>query len=229
MIALTQHPPTEEAVAFAADHSVTVITPSEITAQLLQLPTPELLSEYVESAELESKFDAYQSHVTTTTIESEIGSGFECTPSVNTEDGVTAGILGVACDVDVTSILGPHVNNKNVTGTVVLWEVINDMNTSIDSWWETDYVLDNGMDAETLNLRLSDTWTDDQWNVAGEDSADVPETHPGTRTRWIDVLTILDGNELAAAILHSGTSDTSILLRLPISDAQLISADSLPF
>jgi hypothetical protein len=229
MVALIQHPPTDEVMSFAEEHGVTFVDPTELTAQLLELPAPEILSEYVDPETLEAKFDEYQADVVKSTLEAEIGSGLEFTPSAKSEDGVTAGVLGVAPNVDVTTILGPHVNNKNVTATVVLWEVINDMETSIDGWWETDYVLDDGMDAETLNLQLSDTWTDDQWKVSGKDSNDVPETHPGSKTRWIDVLNIPDGKELAAAVLHSGNADSRILIRLPISDAQVIAEDSLPF
>lgn len=114
-----------------------------------------------------------------------------------------------------------------MSGTVVLWEVINEMDVSIDGDWETNYVLDNGMETDVLNLALSDTWADDQWKVAGSRADDVPETHPGTRTRWIDVVNVPEGNELDTAIIHSGYSDRSILIRLPITEAQIISAEAL--
>lgn len=229
MVALIQRPASGEAVVFAEEHNVTIVDPTDITTQLLQLATPELLSDYVDPEEFETKFDDYQSDIEKTAKESVIGSDLDFTPSAKTEDGVTAGILGVAYDVDVTTILGPYVDNKNVSGTVVLWEVVNDMDVSIDGDWETNYVLDNGMETDVLNLALSDTWADDQWKVAGSRADDVPETHPATRTRWIDVVNIPEGKELDTAIIHSGYSDRSILIRLSITEAQIISAEALPF
>lgn len=229
MVALVRHPPADEVVAFAENNNVTFIDPTDITTKLLQLPVPELLSNYIDEKEIKSKFDKYQSDMVKKGVESEIGSGLEFTPSVGTDNGLTAGILGVAYDVDVTTILSPHLNNKNATATVVLWEVINNMNKTIDRSYETGYVRDDGMGADLLNLRLSDTWTDDQWKVAGEGADDIPETPPGTRTRWIDTLNIPNKNELDAALISYSRPGGGVLLRLPISDTQVISEESLPF
>lgn len=229
LIFIPRERPTDKALRLAKSNNNTVIIdPVDFIEELLQMPAPELLSEYIDSNELESMFEDYTTNVVENKYEADIGTGINCTPSIESSEGLTAAILGVSYDTDVTSILAPYVNNKNVSGTVILWEIINNKSTTIDFTWKTKYILDNGLEPQQLNLLISDTNTDEYWKVTGKDSDDVPETEPGSKTRWIDVVALPDGGRLDAAMIKSN-SISGGSIRIPIYEAQLISEEDIPF
>jgi hypothetical protein len=216
-------PPTDEAIELAELKGVAIFDPVDITNKLIQFSATDILTEYTDSFE-ESVSSRAGSVSESSTMEE-----FGTVPVSNSSNKVTATIIAVVYNADISPISHSFESDSEIPRrTVVLWEVRNNRSEKVEYGNRNiTYIFDDGLQSKVSQFSFNREKTDGPWDM-GPQPGSAPDIEPKSKVRWISFVEHRDGRKLDAAILRM-RYDFHDDIRLAISEATETSKDYLPF